>query len=50
MDSRSTHRRKKNTKVAQTIAVDHIATARVCSLRLLGILDGANLPHTQPPI
>ncbi len=49
IDARSTHRRKKNAKVAQKIAVEHVMTARVCSLRFLGILDGTNLPHTQPP-
>ena len=41
--NQGTHRRKKNAKVAIAISVDHIATARVCSLRFLGIFDGANL-------
>ena len=31
--------------VPQTINVDHIATASVCSLRFRGIFEGTNLPQ-----
>lgn len=44
----ATHSRNRNANVAHMNDVDHIATARVCSLRLRGIFDGTNLKPQNP--
>lgn len=42
-DRRQAYQSMRNTVMHQTIVVDHIATASVCSRLFLGILDGTNL-------
>lgn len=44
-DNRGTHHSMRKMVMFQTIVVDHIATASVCSLLFLGIFAGTNLRH-----